>query len=207
MHAPDSALAAADTDPTRGLAHRTATAITDLWAQDGPPMTGPVRMWEPERVLEVCARVHAAWPQRPRGRFATAAVQRLLGTVIGYGRLLHPPLGWTLVPDTTTPDPTDAPLLIWRNDHTGEMVVDILRAPVQCAPLLDEAADLAISKWTLVPTVAATRVVHLSAPRRTHVHVGGRAHARFDLRPELVWDEVTREPALALAVESRTGVA
>ena len=40
MHAPDSALAAAGTDPTRGLAHRTATAITDLWAQDGPPMTG-----------------------------------------------------------------------------------------------------------------------------------------------------------------------
>ncbi|MFC8502472.1 hypothetical protein ACFUC1_08935 [Pedococcus sp. NPDC057267] len=205
MNVPESAPAAADTDPTRGLAQRSATVITELWAQDGPPMTGPVRMWEPERVLEVSGRVHAAWPQRPRGRFATAAVQRLLGTVIGYSRLLHPPLGWSLVPAAGNDAPSAPALLVWRNDQSGDVVADILRTPVQCAPLLDHATQQAVAQWD--GAAAATRVVHLSAPRRTHVQMNGRSHARFDLHPERVWDELTREPALAVAVESRTGVA
>jgi phage N-6-adenine-methyltransferase len=180
----------AGTDPTRGLAQRTATTITHLWAQDGPPLDGPVRRWEPERVLATCAQVHQSWPGRPRGRFATAAVQRLLGTVIGYGRILHPPLGWTLVSGGPTTETGSAPVLVWKNDTTSALVVDVLRAPVQCGALLDDAARHALNAWTPARGVAATRVVDLHAPRRTMVLINDRVDSRFELRPELLWADL-----------------
>lgn len=189
MNAPDPVVnAAGENDPTRGLAQRTATAITVLWGQDGPPMTGPVRMREPERVLAVCGQVHRQWPRRPRGRSATAAVQRLLGTVIGYARILHPPLDWALVGGGGDPThPGCAPALVWKNDVSGQLVVDLLRAPVQCAPLLDAAAQQALTGWGATPGVTAFRVVDVQAPRRTRVLVDGRTPAGFDLRPERLW--------------------
>jgi hypothetical protein len=191
------------TDPTRGLAQRTATTITQLWAQDGPPLTGPVRMWEPERVLATCAQVHQSWPGRPRGRFATASVQRLLGAVIGYGRILHPPLGWTLVSGGHTTE-SAAPVLVWMNDATSALVVDVLRAPVQCASLLDDAARHALNTRTSAQDVAATRVVDLHAPRRTLVLTNDLVDSRFESRPETLW--ATLEPASAPVAGSLAAV-
>ena len=194
-----------ENDPTRGLAQRTATTITRLWAQDGPPLTGPVRMWEPERVLEVCAQVHQSWAHRPRGRFATASVHRLLGTVIGYGRLLHPPMGWVLVSGGSTTAPQSAPVLVWKHETTHALVVDVLRTPVQCVPLLDAAAQAALDAWSAVPGLAATRVVDLHAPRRTRTTMTRQAASSVELTTELFWDAVS--PATGSAAPKTAVVA
>jgi hypothetical protein len=55
------------------LPGKAAAAIGALWRNDGPPPAGPLRIWEPERVLAVCGEVHRAGPRPLRGRAATTS--------------------------------------------------------------------------------------------------------------------------------------
>lgn len=199
MNATDPSLSPeGELDPTHGLPWRTAAAINILWEQDGPPPEGPVRLWEPEHVLSACGRVQRDDINRLRGRSATAAVQRLLGTVIGFARVLHPPIGWTLETAQDAAVAMGAPVLLWRHETTGTMVGDVLRAPVQCAPLLDDAAAQTVA--ALATTGAAmVRVVDLRAPRRTRALTGGRADVRFDQRPDRIWAALNPAAATATA--------
>lgn len=202
MNAPDPGPTPPAASAKVALPAKAAAAIEALWRHDGPPPAGPLRMWEPERVLAVCSEVHRAGPRPPRGRAATAANQRLLSAVIGYARLLHPPLEWTLAVSPDANGRKDAaPVLRWRHGNTGTTVVDVLRAPTECAPLLDAATAPLVAELSTAGA-DAVRVVDLVAPRRTRVMTGRRADSRFDQHPELVWAALQPAP-----VRSGTGVA
>lgn len=202
MNASDPRRATAATGTTV-LPAKAAAAIASLWRQDGPPPAGPLRIWEPERVLAVCGDVHRAGPRPLRGRAAIAGNQRLLSAVIGYARILLPPLEWALDPGTegSFPETASAPMLRWCHESTGTTVVDVLRAPTECAPLLDAATAPLVAELTEAGA-DAVRVVDLVAPRRTRVMTARRADSRFDQHPDLVWAALQPAP-----VQAGTGVA
>lgn len=154
------------------VAQAAAETIRALWAAHSAPAPGPLRLWEPEHLLDSCGDAVRSLPSSPKGRARTLMTFSVLSAVVGYTRVLLPAHPWTLA-SSHAGHTAGTPVLWWVNEVTGDVVADIIRAPRTFDALLDRPTlETAVQ---LVEAGAVTvRAAHLRSPYSTQVLNAGR---------------------------------